>query len=109
MMPASIFYSLVLRLIRTAAGYRTYQMVYNPTNQVVSYYVDGYFVTSVTRSQIFPLSGDGEFLQFGDGTSFSPPEDTQYALVELQAGQHPIAPVFIPNTLQSQSPAVKWD
>ena len=90
--------------IDPTSGYRTYQMVYNPTNQTVSYYVDGYFITSVTRSQIFPLSGDGEFLQWGDGTSLTPPEDTQYALVELQAGQHPIAQVFFSNTIQSQSP-----
>ena len=85
------------------SGYLTYQMVYNPANQVVSVYVDGMFVTSLTRSQVFPLSGDGEFIQWGCGTSANPTSDTYYAFISMQVGQHPIAPPPPPTMAVSQT------
>src|SRR5262249_28268940 len=73
-------------------GYRTYQMVYDPSgdsgNGTVKYYADGILIGTLTRAQVVSDSGVG--ISFGDNDYYpvDPASDAQYSLVRFELGQH---------------------
>ena len=73
-------------------GFHYYQMIYDPTADEVTWYLDGSSVHSAASSELASTSGLEYY--FGDSNSQtdSPPSESQFALARLETGQHVIDP-----------------
>jgi hypothetical protein len=78
-------------------GFHYYQIIYDPTADEVTWYLDGTSMHSAASSELASTSGLEYY--FGDSNSQtgSPPSEAQFALARLETGQHPYSPEeFIP-------------
>ena len=82
------------------AGYRTYQVYYDPDGDggrgCVTYYLDGSPIGTQTRDDV-PGAASLWRIVFGDNSSTAGgPTDSQWALVRLQTGYHVLGEPVIP-------------
>jgi hypothetical protein len=82
-----------LSTVNPTLDYHTYQIVYDPADDDVTYYVDGINVGNQTRATA-PFQGVLR-LEFGDSER-GPATDSRWSLVRFETGQHPIDAINIP-------------
>jgi hypothetical protein len=71
-------------------GFHYYQMIYDPTADVVTWYFDGTSVCSAATSELKAHTARNYYFGDVDSSTGSLPTESQYALVRLESGQHVI-------------------